>query len=108
MRVTGNARGWRHARRGRRRVSSAGLAFGLERLLHHDLHAGDDIGQGLADLLDSGAPDVASALDRAARRRRCRVLRLEPYLLSPGDRSLNGAACGGPDIATDLGHAFHD
>src|SRR5262245_20542356 len=87
---------------------SARLSFGLERLLHHALDARDHVGQGLADLLDSGAADVASALDRAARRRRCRVLRLEPYLLSPGDRSLNSAACGGPDIATDLGHAFHD
>src|SRR5262249_1417436 len=89
-------------------VASARLSFGLERFLHHDLDAGNDVGQGLADLFDRGAPDVASALDRAARRRRCRVLGLEPYLLGSGDRSLNSAARGGPDIATDLGHAFHD
>src|SRR5215510_562192 len=89
-------------------VSSAGLSFGLERLLHHDLEARDHTGQGLADLLDRGAADVASALDRAARRCRCRVFRLEPHLLSSGDRSFNSAARGGPDIATDLGHALHD
>src|SRR5262249_38719987 len=89
-------------------VSSAALSFGLERLLHYDLEARDHIGQGLAHLLDRGAADVARALDPAAPRCRCRGFCLEPHLLSSGDRSLNSAARGGPDIATDLGHALHD
>src|SRR6266566_6287782 len=67
-----------------RRDLSARFPFlGLEGLFHHDLDARDDTSHGTADFLTRRRADFASALDRAAGRRRCCVLRPEPQLLGP-------------------------
>src|SRR5258705_11573588 len=87
---------------------SACLSFGLERLFGHDLVASDAIGHDLADLLDRGAADFASALDGAASGRRCCVLRFEPQFLGPGDRAFNSNQRARSEISTDLSRALHD
>src|SRR5882724_1465114 len=87
---------------------SACLSFGLERLFDHDLDASDDIRHGLADLLDRGVADFASALDGAASSRRCCILRFEPQFLGPGDRAFNSAPRDRSEISTDLSRALHD